>query len=458
MDTTTGEETDLHKWVLKLLLLFVSPFVYLILGYAGAHFTLGGLPLITLVASASVVAATFQWWFFSIIAPSPNTYRHHAGRLQFVQVNRRRSWVLLAFAVVMGSACNGAAALLIRDTRILDETFSSRSRPFAGKPPRLYEPIVVKAKDAATLPGGLRLSALQQRHLERILDTLSRHDVVNDEDLKQTRKSMEILTLSDQHNIVSLNLCRSGWYICLCCVCLGITVFGIGKRCGELVLTFVLAAYLAIGTVFGLIYYDYLLLDAGRYHLLINTLFVDNARDLKEAITKCDECEPLRAKLAQFQSKADNYERILGLMSSGYFFASLCLHRTRRLSRSSDPQKPSSWLSRVTTNSEKTSRESDRQTRLPTVTTPASSPNSSGVIVPVTSSPDSTFAATHSKRTSSRRFGSPTSAVRPPAHEENERDYILRITAAADCTGRAERTTATVSTGVGPHWSKPVPS
>ncbi|MGZ8823303.1 MAG: potassium channel family protein [Thermoanaerobaculia bacterium] len=282
------------------------------------------------------------------------------------------------------------------------------------------------------------LNTSQKTQLQIILHALSGPDVVTDDQLRRVRRAMEALTTSPPHNIVSLNLCRSGWYITICCLCLLLAVSFLGVRSGTLLLVFVLAAYLSIGAVFGLIYYDYFLLDAGRYHLLLDTLFVENARDLAAAVEQGGrEWDTFRLELDRF--KLADHEKLLSLISSGYFASSVFAQDSPQVSIESDP--PETVAEAFGCNYQFKEDESTIRSEQPLFYG-----HSSGVLLTSECARD---VATNklgygggghevqTNRSSSVRLANFICAEADEPIKKTERDYIVRVIGAADCTGGA---------------------
>ena len=425
-----SKEKDPARWVGILFLLIVPVAMYVLIGFVGTRLSTGGGFVIASTAVASALAAAFHWWFFQRIGShsSERTMRRH--------VNLPSARVLLIWSVLIGSLLNGAAALLIRDAKVLD-------RSLRQKPPRLFEPIVRKHADREGLAGSLRLKPAQRGYLETILDTLSRSDVIEDADLRTARQAMEGLTRPAAHNLVSQSLCRSGWYIALCCASLATAVCLPNKRAERLKLMFVFVSYVAIGIIFGLIYYDYFLLDAGRYHLLIETLFVDNAREISEAAKRCGgDCESLRLKLATFQGQAAHHEKILGLMASGYFASSVFAQDTPSLAIESDP--PDVLTSDFTCNYQFRKEEPRIRYDQPLYYGHAKgvrveSECAQAVISGLALDSPSALGQLQTNRSSSIRLANFICNEAGVPTKKTERDYVVRIVGAADCTGSSER-------------------
>lgn len=213
----------------------------------------------------------------------------------------------------------GVAALFVADTRQLYAEMKKG-------PPRLFPSIISTVNT-------------QPKVLGRIAEVLDVDDIISEGDLRTIRDNLNALTSSKNHNIVSQNLCRAGWYIAIGSLCLFLVVSRAGGGNGWWPVWSVMAAYLSVGLAFGCIYYDYYLLDVARYHLLLETFFVKTPEDVVKAAAKCDECDKVQKTIAKVQGSPAS-PRIRSMLRSGFFASSVFAQDTPQVSvQSTVPRK-----------------------------------------------------------------------------------------------------------------------
>jgi hypothetical protein len=236
----------------------------------------------------------------------------------------------LCIALFIGIPFAVTSSVLILDThrqiRILDQ-----------HPPRLFAPLGESERELI--------------EKDKIAQLLNQGTLPTDEEVTDVRRRMNNLTPNIRHNLVSLNLCRATWYIVWAIVAIVTTLFpwfpGPHSELNEmsvahaegkeratfvttwrrsakprLLLPFVLISYVAIGVVFGIIYYDYYILDAARYHLLLETFFSSapqNERAARNAATLTEDHDAT----GNVRTQEGGNPKLLAILSSSYFASSV---------------------------------------------------------------------------------------------------------------------------------------
>lgn len=338
---------DIFSLLLRAIMRAIPSAIYICIGLIGSYWAWpSGWALIGTVALVTSGCASLQWRLGSAVctvASSKGAHRrqHDTERRR---IGRQRLRVKLVVAVLLGGLLNGSAALLIRDSRTLKELMNDRY-------PRLFGSVSITEleRNAAIDPA---LSADPQQAtrdkvfaanrlaaMDVLRPDLEKPGLLSTADMKRLRaKVRAVADVKDgDRNPVTQNLCLGGWYVGICCACLAVAVLFSHSRAGSSLLAFVVTAYLAVGIVFGVVYYDYWVRDAARYNMLIQALCVDATLNVADAAKKCDTCSERVKAWSNVQVNLASNRKFLDMVASGYFATSVFSQDSPEITVDNDP-------------------------------------------------------------------------------------------------------------------------
>jgi hypothetical protein len=218
-------------------------------------------------------------------------------------------------AFLIGVPFAAISVVVIADTHRMINTLDDH-------PPRLYD-------KAAAGEGDGELRGL----IKDIRDALVAGAVPDTRQLSVIRQSVIALTPDRNHNIVSLNLARCAWYIVFAVAAAAVSVLGlrpvrrsfglIGQPSANMRLLLVLTTYITVGAAFGVMYYDYYCLDAGRYHFLLETFWSQDPYNERQAWSRVSHNDSLKAQLEEVRTIAGGIPSLRSIIASGYFASSV---------------------------------------------------------------------------------------------------------------------------------------
>jgi hypothetical protein len=189
-----------------------------------------------------------------------------------------------------------------------------------GVAPRVFETIIDKEP---RLRAGTEAECEKKRWADKVTaikKTLCADGVPNDADMREIRDATISLT-GEEPNLITQNTCRGGWYIISVVICVATCVFGVRKGRTWSTLFVVIASYLAIGLTFGVLYYDYYLLDASRYRALLETILTTSDVTSKAASSPPD--SPYKGILSEARQCYATSPRMRYALQSGFFASSV---------------------------------------------------------------------------------------------------------------------------------------
>ena len=196
-------------------------------------------------------------------------------------------------------------------------------RDIGDHPPRLFD------------SGLLTDAAREQKLAEAILPVFSSAaDLVKTDDLRKVRAAVEACTNTPVRNIVSQSLCRAGWYVMSVVVSLLCLMWWSELRFWRLPIA--MLAYLSVGLTFGLIFYDYFLLDAGRYHFLMQAMHDWEANIERLGPEELQKLPPQWKTFHEAFNEPSGHRRMLQMVQSGFFASSVFAQDTPQLAVDND--------------------------------------------------------------------------------------------------------------------------